>query len=138
MCSSAAISLIVAYVPFSNFSRHRKLRAIALIIALSTRQNTLRSSKDEPSGASTTFRPPLFLIEIGTLTVIVRPSLFMLGFAITLPSGRQASPRSVPRSSSSTLQSADEYARLGLAEILAIKDGKPIFLEVKSEAFRSG
>ena len=39
-----------------------------------------------PSGASTSFRPPRFRIEIGTRTVMVRPSLLIFGFAITLPS----------------------------------------------------
>jgi hypothetical protein len=32
------------------------------------------------------FRPPRFLIEIGTRTVMVRPSLLIFDFAITLPS----------------------------------------------------
>ena len=40
-----------------------------------------------PSGASTSFRPPRLLIEIGTRTVTVRPSSLSFGLAITPPSG---------------------------------------------------
>jgi hypothetical protein len=68
-------------------SRHRNALAIALTNALSTcRQNILCTSTCAPSGASTTFLPPRFRIEIGTRTVIVRPSLLIFGFAITQPS----------------------------------------------------
>jgi hypothetical protein len=83
--SSLAISLIVACRPFSNMSRHLNARAIALTIALSMRREDSIPPPGVPSGASTTFRPPRFRIEIGTRTVIVRPSLLIFGFAITLP-----------------------------------------------------
>jgi hypothetical protein len=67
-------------------SRHLNARAMALTIALSMRRNDNISRLCVPSGANTTFRPPRFRIEIGTRTVIVRPSVLIFGFAITLPS----------------------------------------------------
>jgi len=59
---------------------------IAFAIALSVRrQNICFASAGFPPGASTTFLPPRFRIEIGTRTVMVRPSLWIFGFAITQP-----------------------------------------------------
>jgi hypothetical protein len=56
--SAAAISAIVACVPFSNISRQRNARAIALTMALSIRRQIAIPGSDVPSGASTSFRPP--------------------------------------------------------------------------------
>jgi hypothetical protein len=59
---------------------------MALTMALSMRRRIGAAATLVPSGASTSLRPPRFLMDIGTRTVMVRPSLLIFGFAITLPS----------------------------------------------------
>ena len=73
-------------------TRQRNAGAIALTIALSTRRGGAAQVTALPSGARTSFRPPLLRIEIGTLTVTVRASVEALGFAIKPPSARSNWP----------------------------------------------
>jgi len=74
---------MVACVPFSSISRQRNARAIALSITLWTRGLAASRRASAPFGANTSFRPPRFRIEIGTRTVMVRPSAGGLSTVIT-------------------------------------------------------
>jgi len=87
LLAAAAISAMVAWVPFSSISRQRNARATALTMALSMRRRIAGPVSGVPSGARTSFRPPRRRIEIGIRTVRVRPSLVRFDSLITPPSG---------------------------------------------------
>jgi hypothetical protein len=78
-----AISAMVASAAVRQHSRHRSARAIALIMLhMATDGRLVRVV-----GASTSFQPPQLGNEIGSRTVMVRPSTVRFRWVSTPPSG---------------------------------------------------
>src|SRR3954452_19543731 len=100
---------MVECVPFSSMLRQRNALAIAFTIALSMRPPSTGRLSGAPSGAITSFRPPRLRIEIGILTVIVRPSLLTFGETVMRPSGILIWLRAGPLPDCSVLRGGGEY-----------------------------